>query len=105
MILVGIDIDKNRHTFSIIDKETGEILANPSVFNNSQEGFLFLIRKLSSLTNQSFLSAWKIPGIITLPYPDIFLTVAILLLLSTQQLLTLPENSRAALPKTIPLIL
>ena len=39
MILVGIDIDKNRHTFSIIDKETGEILANPSVFNNSQEGF------------------------------------------------------------------
>lgn len=23
MILVGIDIDKNRHTFSIIDKETG----------------------------------------------------------------------------------
>jgi transposase len=54
MILVGIDIDKNRHTFSIIDKETGEILANPSVFNNSQEGFLFLIRKLSRQIKASY---------------------------------------------------
>ena len=26
MILAGIDIGKNKHTFSIIDKETGEIL-------------------------------------------------------------------------------
>ena len=29
MILVGIDIGKNQHTFSIIDKGTGEILLNP----------------------------------------------------------------------------
>lgn len=47
MILVGIDIGKNQHTFSIIDKETGEILSNPSVFNNNKEGFLILIRKLN----------------------------------------------------------
>ena len=47
MILVGIDIGKNQHTFSIIDKGTGEILSNPSVFNNNQEGFLSLIKKLS----------------------------------------------------------
>lgn len=47
MILVGINIGKKQHTFSIIDKETGEILSNPSVFNNNQEGFLLLIKKLS----------------------------------------------------------
>ena len=44
MILVGIDIGKKQHTFSIIDKSTGEILSNPSVFNNNQEGFLLLIK-------------------------------------------------------------
>ena len=49
MILVGIDIGKNQHTFSIVDKNTGEILSNPSLFNNNQEGFLFLIKKLNSV--------------------------------------------------------
>ena len=46
MILVGIDIGKTKHTFSIVDSGTGEILLNPSVFDNNQNGFLFLIRKL-----------------------------------------------------------
>ncbi len=53
MILAGIDIGKNKHTFSMVDKETGEILSNPSDFNNNQEGFLLLIKKneqLDSLT-------------------------------------------------------
>ena len=62
MILVGIDIDKNRHTFSIIDKETGEILANPSVFNNSQEGSLFLIRKLSCYDKSKLLIGMEDTG-------------------------------------------
>ena len=44
MILVGIDIGKNKHTFFIIDKETGDIVSNPSIFNNNQEGFLLLIK-------------------------------------------------------------
>ncbi len=55
MILVGIDIGKKQHTFSIIDKETGEILSNPSVFTNNQEGFLLLIQKLSSYAARSDL--------------------------------------------------
>ncbi len=42
MILVRIDIGKNQHTFSVIDKETGEILLKPSVFDNNQNGFLFV---------------------------------------------------------------
>ena len=35
MILVGIDIGKNKHTFSIVDKGTGEILSNPAIFDNN----------------------------------------------------------------------
>ena len=49
MVLVGIDIGKNKHTFSIIDKGTGEILLNPSVFDNNQTGFLYLIKKTKQL--------------------------------------------------------
>ena len=48
MIFVGIDIGKKQHIFSIIDKQTGEILSNPFVFNNNQDGFLLLIGKLST---------------------------------------------------------
>ncbi len=62
MILVGIDIGKNQHTFSIIDKETGEILSNPSVFNNNQEGFLLLIQKLSSYGKEELLIGMEDTG-------------------------------------------
>ena len=62
MILVGIDIGKNQHTFSIIDKETEEILSNPSVFNNNQEGFLLLIKKLSSYAKSELLIGMEDTG-------------------------------------------
>lgn len=62
MILVGIDIGKNQHTFSIIDKGTGEILLNPSVFNNNQNGFLFLIKKLSSYSKSELLIGMEDTG-------------------------------------------
>ena len=62
MILVGIDIGKNQHTFSIIDKETGEILSNPSVFNNNQEGFLLLTKKLSSYAKSELLIGMEDTG-------------------------------------------
>lgn len=62
MILVGIDIGKNQHTFSIIDKETGEILSNPSVFNNNQKGFLLLIKKLSSYARSELLIGMEDTG-------------------------------------------
>ena len=55
------------------------------------------------MPNLIFLLAWKIPGVTTLPYSNIFLTDTIRLLWSTQPLLTLPENFRSALQKTIPL--
>lgn len=62
MILVGIDIGKNKHTFSVIDKETGEILLNPSVFDNNQNGFLVLIKKLSSYNKSKLLIGMEDTG-------------------------------------------
>ena len=62
MILVGIDIGKNQHTFSIIDKETGEILSNPSIFSNNQEGFLLLIQKLNHYNKSKLLIGMEDTG-------------------------------------------
>lgn len=103
MILVGIDIGKNQHTFSIIDKETGEILSYPSVFNNNNEGFLILIRKLSYAKSQ-LLIGMEDTGHYHFALLKYLLDRRYTVALSTQQLLTLPENFRAALLKTIPLI-
>lgn len=62
MILVGIDIGKNQHTFSIVDKNTGEILSNPSLFTNNQEGFLCLIKKLNRYSKSDLLIGMEDTG-------------------------------------------
>lgn len=62
MILVGIDIGKNKHTFSMVDRGTGEILSNPSEFNNNQEGFLLLIKKMSIYTKSELLIGMEDTG-------------------------------------------
>ena len=62
MILVGIDIGKNKHTFSMVDKGTGEILSNPSDFSNNQEGFSLLINKMSNYTKSELLIGMEDTG-------------------------------------------
>ena len=62
MILVGIDIGKNKHTFSIIDKGTGEILLNPSVFDNNQKGFQVLIENLTDYAKTELLIGMEDTG-------------------------------------------
>ena len=62
MILVGIDIGKNQHTFSIIDKGTGEILLNPSVFDNNQKGFQVLIENLTDYAKTELLIGMEDTG-------------------------------------------
>ena len=62
MILVGIDIGKNQHTFSIVDRDTGEILLSPSDFNNNREGFLLLIKKMSSYDKSELLIGMEDTG-------------------------------------------
>lgn len=53
MILVGIDIGKLSHHFSIIDGSSGEVLQAPEEFNNDCEGFQSLVTKLSSYPKDS----------------------------------------------------
>lgn len=62
MFLVGIDIGKNRHTFSIVEKESGEILSNPSDFDNNQKGFTLLIQKLNSYAQSKLLIGMEDTG-------------------------------------------
>ena len=62
MILVGIDIGKNKHFFSMVDKETGEILSKPSDFKNNQEGFQFLTQTLSSYSKSNLLIGMEDTG-------------------------------------------
>ena len=104
MILVGIDIGKNQHIFSIIDNQTGEILSNPSAFHNNQEGFLLLIGKLSSYAKSQLLIGMEDTGHYHFALLKYLLDRHYTVARSTQQLLTLPENFRAALRKTIPWI-
>lgn len=62
MILVGIDIGKTKHTFSIINRGTGEILLNPSVFDNNQNGFLLLIKQLKGYDKTDILIGMEDTG-------------------------------------------
>lgn len=53
MILVGIDIGKLSHHFSIMNGDTGEVLSKPEEFNNDCEGFKSLVMKLDSYPKDS----------------------------------------------------
>ena len=39
MILIGIDVGKDSHTFSIVSKDSGEVLVEPTEFSNTKSGF------------------------------------------------------------------
>ena len=62
MILVGIDIGKNKHTFSIVEKDSGEILLKPSEFSNNQNGFRLLINSLSDYAKSELLIGMEDTG-------------------------------------------
>lgn len=62
MILVGIDIGKNKHTFSIVEKDSGEVLLNPSVFENNLNGFRFFINSLSYYAKSELLIGMEDTG-------------------------------------------
>lgn len=60
--LVGIDIGKNSHFFSIMDKSTGEVLLDPVSFKNNKEGFDFLIDELASYPKDEILIGMEDTG-------------------------------------------
>ena len=55
MILIGIDVGKNSHYFTIVNKEDGEILLEPSKFNNNLDGFNLLLRSIKSYKKDDVL--------------------------------------------------
>lgn len=62
MILIGIDIGKLKHTFSIVDKDTGEILVSPTDIKNNKEGFDFLHYKLKSYKKEEMMIGMEDTG-------------------------------------------
>lgn len=60
--LVGIDIGKLSHFFSIMDKASGEVLLEPVSFKNNKEGFDFLIDKLASYPKDEILIGMEDTG-------------------------------------------
>lgn len=61
MKLIGIDIGKNKHFYSIIDKDSGEVLTNPTSFNN-REGFDSLINNIISYPKKTILIGMEDTG-------------------------------------------
>ena len=62
MKLVGIDVGKNSHYFSIFDNESGEVLFEPSSFKNNKEGFSFLLSKMNSYSKNDILIGMEDTG-------------------------------------------
>ena len=62
MKLVGIDVGKNSHYFSIFDNESGEVLFEPSSFKNNKEGFSYLLSKMNSYSKNDILIGMEDTG-------------------------------------------
>ena len=62
MILIGIDIGKLSHTFTIVNSEDGEALVVPTNFKNSKEGFDFLYDKMNSYKKENILIGMEDTG-------------------------------------------
>lgn len=62
MILVGIDIGKLNHTFSIMSRHDGEILLDPTDFANNKTGFNFFIEKIKSYKKSDVLVGMEDTG-------------------------------------------
>ena len=67
MFLVGIDIGKNKHTFSATDKETGEILLKPSVFDRNWIAALWISQNPSDTSKN--VEFHFLPIVIQLYFP------------------------------------
>ena len=62
MILIGIDIGKNSHTFSIVSRDSGEILLQPTDFPNTSSGFSTLCAHLISYDKAGLLIGMEDTG-------------------------------------------
>ncbi len=62
MYLVGIDIGKLKHSFCVIEKETGEVIKEPAFFKNNKEGFDMLISSIKKLSKKDILIGMEDTG-------------------------------------------
>lgn len=62
MILVGVDVGKNSHYFTIVSKQTGEVLLEPSKINNNLEGFNILLNSIKSYKREDILIGMEDTG-------------------------------------------
>ena len=62
MILVGIDVGKNSHYFTIVDKNEGKTLLEPSKINNNLDGFKLLINSIEPFKNKNILIGMEDTG-------------------------------------------
>ena len=62
MILIGIDVGKNSHYFTIVNKEDGEILLEPSQFNNNMDGFNKLLSSIKPYKKNELLIGMEDTG-------------------------------------------
>lgn len=62
MILVGIDIGKNRHSYCIFKPETGELLKDPEFFSNDKEGFGIILQSIRTYDKKDILIGMEDTG-------------------------------------------
>ena len=55
MILVGIDVGKNSHYFTIVNKDDGEVLLEPRKINNDLKGFDSLLSSIKPYKDSDIL--------------------------------------------------
>lgn len=62
MLLIGIDIGKNKHFFCALDNQSGEIIIQPASFTNNKEGFDSLVQKLKTYSKENILIGMEDTG-------------------------------------------
>lgn len=62
MILVGIDVGKNSHYFTIVNKDDGEVLLEPRKINNDLKGFDSLLSSIKPYKDSDILIGMEDTG-------------------------------------------
>lgn len=62
MIVIGVDIGKLSHTFSVVSKESGEILVQPTCFSNDKAGFSSFYQVCSAYSKNEILIGMEDTG-------------------------------------------
>ena len=62
MILVGIDVGKNSHYFTIVDKNDGEVLSEPVKINNDLKGFDSMLSSIKPYKDSDILIGMEDTG-------------------------------------------